>query len=189
MTEFTRRATLAAAGVALTAGCLSGAGDPADASTTTDGTPGSESTPGKTARLTETTTGDWIDHASNSPDPDHAITVDNDADEAKTLRVWVERDATGETVFDRTKTVEPGHEFTAYNLEDANPDGVEAFTVCGELVASDSTAGTLTTTPTERTTADAERRDCATVETSECYGRVHVTVQADGTPQIIYAIC
>lgn len=183
MTEFTRRATLAAAGVALTAGCLSGSGDdPSD----------SESTGGKTTRETETTTSDWIARASNSPDPDHPITVNNEGDEAKTLRVWVERDATGETVFDRTKTVEPGYEFTAYNLEDANPDGVEAFTVCGELVASTASATSTAETDspdTERTTTDVERRDCATVETSECYGRVHVTVQEDGTPQIIYAIC
>ncbi|WP_115864004.1 hypothetical protein [Halorussus litoreus] len=210
MTDVTRRSLLAATGVALTAGCLTDSGDgPGGGGTTT-------TAPGKTPRTEsrerettdsggETTTGDWIEHASNQPNPDHEITLENESDAAEAVRIRVERDATGETVFESTETVDAGVDISVWNLKKASPDGVEAFTVCAELVESDtSTVGSRTTTTdsketitdseetttdSEETTTDSERRDCAPLHTNECYGNAYVTVREDGSLQIIYTIC
>lgn len=195
MTRQTRRSVLAALGVGLaSAGCLSaldrvadGAGTAEPTSTTTT----EESTAGEATTEqppTEATTGDWIDRASNSPDPDHEITLRNDAAEPRRLRVAVVREATGETVFETTADVSPGGERVLYNLRDADPDGVETFRVCAELVgAAAATTGTGAAAETERT--DSPRRDCATVDTNECYGSAHATLTEDGSVRIIYAIC
>lgn len=198
---------LAAVGVAATAGCLTDPGDgPGGESTTTtttattvyDGTtstnqgdtPRTESRERKTTRsTTETTPEDWIEHASNQPDPDHDITLANEAAESKTVRLWVERDETGETVFETTETVDPGVEFTVWNLKKASPDGVETFTVCAELVGSSESTTETKSADAERTTTASEDRDCAPLHTNECYGNSHVTVREDGTLQIIYSIC
>ncbi|MFC4447921.1 hypothetical protein [Halorussus aquaticus] len=189
MTQNTRRSVLAAVGGSLAlGGCLSDV-------------PGGYGT--ETA--TETgTTGDWIERASNSPDPDHAISLRNEASESRTLRVEIVRRATGETVFDTTEGVSPGGEVTVYDLRRANPDGVETFEVCAELVGKDGTGGvvgnatatvgdsdgeSVADAGSEATTTDSSRRDCATIDTSECYGDAHATVAEDGSLRIIYAIC
>lgn len=166
MTGVSRRALLAALGVGVgSAGCLSASEDLLGDSTTT---------------------GDWIEQASNSPDPDHAIGVRNDAAEARTLRVAVVREATGRTAFETTEDLSPGDEYTLYNLQEADPEGVETFRVCAELVDE---SATTTETVADSEPGDSPRRDCATIDTSECYGNAHVTVHEDGTLQIIYAIC
>lgn len=158
MTGSTRRSVLAAVGVSLTtAGCVS------------------------KLRGGETTE-NWVEQASNEPEPDHRITLNNDSDETRTVRVRVVRAATDETVFEDTREISAGSEIVAYNLKQADPDGVEAFRVCGQLVEAD---GATATTASE----ESEIRHCATVETSECYGSTHVTVQKDGSLQVIYAIC
>lgn len=224
MTDVTRRSLLAAAGVALTAGCLTDAGDrPAGgtatqrtttATTDPGGTPRTESRErGTTDRTTTdrgrtttdarsgTTAGDWIEHASNQFDPDHEITLANEADAPESVRISVERDDTGETVFETVEIVEPGAERSVWNLERADPEGVAAFTVCAELVpsgtitvragtsASAASTGQDSEASDTATTTTSERRDCVPLRTNECYGDAHVTVGADGTLRIIYAIC
>lgn len=117
------------------------------------------------------------------PDPDHPVYLANQDSERRTVRVWVERTSTGETVFEETRDVAAGTELEVYNLEQADPDGVERFTVCGRVVDSATSTGeTPDGTNSDRVT------ECATVETSQCYGSIHVTVRGD-TADVIYAVC
>lgn len=174
MTRTTRRSLLAAVGVSLTAaGCLSDfeaapGGPSTDEPTTDDPTTDGTSVEAKTK------------HASNSPEPDHSIYLGSETETSRQVRVRIVREATGETVFETTTEASAG-EYTLYNLREADPEGVEAFRVCAELVEAE-TAGTETAT-------QSPRRDCATIRTSECYGNAHVTVEDDDSVQIIYTIC
>ncbi|WP_227352823.1 hypothetical protein [Haladaptatus salinisoli] len=174
MHEPKRRSVLAAIGGALvTAGCVSdptGIGGPGTDDTTTSD---------DTTAVDETTTDDWLSAASNTPDPDHAITLRNESDDARVVRLRVVREETGETAYDETHELSSGGGVRAYNLKQADPDGVEAFSVCGELVDSATTGAPTTNSP---------RRGCATIRTSKCYGSAHVTVRDDGV-QVVYAIC
>lgn len=200
MTEKTRRSLLAAVGVSLaSAGCLSNfEAGPGEATT-------ENATTTEVTTLTKTTTEETSTpenpiteqpaskkgtaHASDSPDPDHSITLESETGESQQVRVRVVREATGETVFETTD--DPLGKHTLYNLRQADPEGVEAFRVCAELVEAKITAtetATATTT-TESGGSESRQRDCATIRTSECYGNAHVTVEEDGSIQIIYAIC
>lgn len=214
MTELTRRSVLAAAGASLAlAGCLTEAPDgsggekPTERTTvrsTPTGRPGTEAGPGET---TPGTTGDWIERASNTPNPDHGVSIENEAAVSATLRVAVVREAAGKAVFETTRRVGPGAEVAVFNLEQADPEGVERFEVCAELVASGGTetgSATATTSEepattdesatgtgasTETTTAETDRRDCATIATNECYGSAYARIAEDGAVQLVYAIC
>lgn len=73
----------------------------------------------------------------------------------------------------------PGVEFTRYNLREADPEGVEPFRICAELV------GDSETTASE----ESKHRDCSLVRTSECYGDIHVTVREEGSLAVIYVVC
>jgi hypothetical protein len=157
-------------------------------------------------------------HGSNDPKADHAISLHNDAEERRTVRVWVVREATGETVFETTRELAPGSEAELYNIKQANPDGIEAFRICGKLVGRAATAtesgGTGTTTSTESTetasdsgataTDDAEStatddseptttevnyRDCQTIRTDECHADTEVVVRDDRSVEVVYAVC
>lgn len=194
MNGTTRRSLLAAVGVGLaSAGCLSNfEGGPGEARTedaatteaTTESTATSDESTVKTTTeeitTEETGTEAGTRYASDSPEPDHSIHLRSAAAESQQVRVRIVREATGETVFEATEEATAG-ERTLYNLRQADPEGVEAFLVCAELVETG-------TAKTETATA-SPRRDCATVRTSECYGNAHVTVEEDGSVQIIYAIC
>jgi len=186
MTETTRRSLLAAVGVGAglaSAGCLStfeaDLGESSTSETPTDETPTDETSNGGTS-TDETSVEARTKHASDSPEPDHSIYVGSETEESRTVRVRIVREATGKTVFETTTEASAG-EYTLYNLRQADPDGIEAFRVCAELVESEP-AGTQTATP-------SPRRDCATIRTSECYGNAHITVEDDDSVQIIYAIC
>jgi hypothetical protein len=174
MTIVTRRSVLAALGLGLaTAGCVGDPGETGTDESTTDA---------------GTTTDYRTGQASGQQDPDHRISVNNDADEARTARTWVVREETGETVFEATRGVPAGAEVEVYNLKEADPDGIETFRVCGQLV--DSAGGTATTTTTATTASEeSDSRGCATLQTSECYGEAIVTVEKDDSLAVIYAIC
>ncbi|MGM0592417.1 MAG: hypothetical protein ACQETI_12480 [Halobacteriota archaeon] len=206
MTNPTRRSVLGLVGGLVTAGCLA---DP-NTSSATD-TPEPSASPPGTSRRSETPTepsqnetttlpGDWIARASKRPNPDHGIYLANDATESVRIHVWVVRDETGATVFEETKTVSEGAEIEAYNLNEADPAGVESFTVRAELVhvASSTpespTTAQATSTTTSPTTAEPQTEtksdpESVTIETNECFGNVHVTVQGDGSLSVFYAIC
>lgn len=202
MAEKTRRSFLVAVGISLaSAGCLSdfeagpGEATTENATRTTEGTATSEE-PATVETTTDetaapgTATEARTKYAADSPEPDHSIYLRSDAGESRTVQVRIVREATGETVFETTAEARVG-ERTLYNLRQADPEDVEAFRVCAEVIETKSTATeTATATPTtESERTDSWRRDCATIRTSECYGSAHITVEADGSPQIIYAIC
>ncbi|WP_276298781.1 hypothetical protein [Halorussus lipolyticus] len=159
----TRRSLLAAVGVSLaSAGCVTDAGNGTGEDTTDESGSGAETA-----------------YVSKSPDPDHAITLRSEAGESE-VRVRVVREATGETVFETTTEASTG-EKAVYNLRQADPEDIEAFRICAELVGS----GEGETESID----DSPRRDCQTIRTSECYADAHVTVEEDGSVQIVYAVC
>jgi len=92
----------------------------------------------------------------------------NSWDEIVEIDVRVIRDATGEMVYNGTETVGPGTDQTVYNLADADPDRVEAFT-------------------TVVTVRNETRR--VTIETNECYGAVRAGVTDSGEAFAGYDIC
>jgi hypothetical protein len=213
--ETTRRSLLAGVGVSLaSAGCLSDSGESGEATTRTSTqvslrTETTEtSTPENPITVTEepeteagtggtekTTTGEPANreataHASEVPDADHAISLRSEAGETR-VRVWVVREATGEVVFETTETTPIGGDL--YNLREADPEGIEAFRICAELVRSGGTATESDATESDATESDSggdtPRRDCQTIRTSACYANVHVTVEDDGSVKIVYAIC
>ncbi|WP_458206818.1 hypothetical protein [Haladaptatus sp. NG-SE-30] len=195
MCELKRRSVLAALGGALvTGGCVSDSngGRGSDESTTDhrQGTTQTTDLDEKTTTDETSTTGDWISHASNTPNPDHSITLRNENDEIKIVRLRIVREATGKTVYDKTHELSAGGGVHAYNLKQADPDGVEAFSVCGELVGDALTATETHTSSSrgESDKSDSPRRGCATIRTSQCYGDAHVTVRDDEV-QVVYAIC
>lgn len=136
----------------LTAGCLSGG--PVDPLSPTPETP--------------TSAPDGHSTATNQPDSDKAVYVRNDWNRSVEMRVRVVRDATNETVHDETYDLPPGAGRTVYDVSEADPDGIESFTV----VATARNA-------TER----------VTIRTNRCYGDAHAEVRDDGTLYVYYAIC
>lgn len=140
MHEMKRRSVLAVLGGAfVTAGCVS---DPTDIGGSSAGE--TTTTPDDTTATDDgTTTDDWISAASKTPTSDHAISLRNESDEARTVRLRVVREKTGETVYEETHDLSAGGGVYVYNLKRADPDGVEAFSVYGELVGS-ATTGTHT---------------------------------------------
>jgi hypothetical protein len=188
MTDSTRRALLAALGVGMTTGCLGSLGGDVGSqsettnSTTTDDPTTSTSTTGTSSPDVTSTSDSWWEEAERTPDPDHSISLVNNDDEQATVRLRVLRDATGETVFEETLTVEADEEVEPYNLKEADPDGVESFTVCATRAASE-------TSTTSSTTSVGSRGNCATVSTDECHAHTLATVQDDGSVQVTYAIC
>ena len=158
-----RRSGLAAAALALlflTAGCLSGA-PPTD---TASATPTPDPTPGETATAGYTST----ERASEIPDADKAVHVENRWNRSVEIRISVVRAATNETVYEATETFEPGADRDVYSLAEADPDGIESF----RIVASG-----LNTT------------ESVTVRTSACYGNAYVEVTEEGELFPYYAIC
>jgi hypothetical protein len=198
MPSRTRRWVLAAVGLGLvSAGCVA---DPDGADTeetttserptetTTDGTTTDEPTT-RTTTDDPNTTGDWIEQASNEPDPDLPVYLNNDGSETRMVRVRVVRERTGETVFEETRENPGGTEYAMYNLKQADPEGVESFRVCGELVDSDADTESGTASGEETTSEESDVRGCATVKTNECYGTAHVAVEEGGSLAVFYSIC
>lgn len=148
----------------LAAGCLSGG----PAGTTTSPTPTATPTAAQGSGTTATTPADGHEAATNRPDPDKSIRLENGWNRSITIRIRIVRDATGETVHDDTYDLPPDSERTAYDLSEADPDGIESFTV---VVTA------------------RNRTEHVGIETNACYGDVYVEIQDDGTLYPYYAIC
>lgn len=116
----------------------------------------------------DTPTPDGHEAATNQPDPDKSVRIENAWTRNVTVHIRVVRDATGGTVHDGTYDVPPDSERTVYNLSAADPDGIESFTV---VVTA------------------RNRTERVGIETSACYGDVYVEIQDDGTLYPYYAIC
>ncbi len=112
---------------------------------------------------------------SKASDPDLSVSLENESDESRRVRVWVVRQSTGETVFDAQRTVSPEEDVTLYNLRQAHPDGVESFRICCEALDAAS--------------SNTSSRECVTVETDECHGSTVVRIQKDGSVTPTYSIC
>lgn len=139
----------------LTAGCLSGG----------VGANGTSPTPDPT---TAPPTQDGHEQAMNQPDTDKMVILRNDWNRSSAIRVQVTYNPTNETVYDQTHQLASGTEKSVYNISEADPDGIEAFTIV--LTARNTT----------------ER---ATIETNRCYGDVYGEIQRDGTLYQYYEIC
>jgi hypothetical protein len=105
--------------------------------------------------------------AMNEPNPDHDVGIENQSDEAWTVTLTVSRES-GEVVYEETHEIDPKSDRDVYNLQEADPDGVEAFTVTAEIDG---------------------QQESATVETNECYGNAFVAIAEDGEFYVTYSIC
>lgn len=129
--------------------------DPTDATGTAEatGTP-TETVPGHS-------------EAAQEPDPDLPISVQNRHDEPRSLSLAVARDG-GDVVHESDHDLDPGDDYEAYNLREADPEGVERFDVIVEA-------------------GDARRE--ISVRTNECYGNARVGFDAAGELFASYDIC
>ena len=84
------------------------------------------------------------------------------------MHVRIVRETTNETVLDETYDLSTGTGRTVYNTADANPDGIERFTV----------------TVTARNTTES-----VPIRTSRCFGDAYADVTEDGELSVYYAIC
>lgn len=178
VTRLSRRSVLATMGILAVPGCIAqpGGDAPDDGPATNPTTDPPSPTPGSV-------TGPGITPGVNEPKADHAVYLANEGTQERTVSVEVTREATGDPVFEETLTAQPGSESEIYNLNQADPDGVEAFAICARLVS-----------PTPDPTATAgtpagQNRDCITLQTDACYGTAHITVLESGELQVFYSIC
>ena len=162
---------VALAVITLTAGCVGpssvGGGSetatPEPSADTATPTPDPEPGTDRTETASVSTEG-----ASDQPDPDKRVRLENAWNQSVEIRISVVREATNETVHKGTYTLDPGEQREVYNTADADPDGVESFRV----------------TATARNTTES-----VTIETSACHGSAYVEVLEDGTLYPYYPIC
>ena len=162
-----RRQVLAVCGLGLAgiAGCFADdAGDDRSTDTPTNDTPRTD-TPATDTPTTEPTDRDG-EHAAEQPDPDLAVRVENDGGETRSVSLTVTRES-GEVVHEATHEAPPGSDREVYNLRAADPDGVESFEIAAER---------------------GDASESVTVQTSECYGHVIVSIDGEG-PGVTYSVC
>lgn len=155
-------------------GCIArpGGDTPGDGPSTDPTTDAPSPTPGAVS-------GPGITPGVNEPKADHAVYLANEGSRARTVSVAVTREATGDPVFEEALTAQPGLESEIYNLNRADPEGVEAFSICARLVAP---------TPDPTATVGPDR-ECITMQTDACYGTAHITVLESGELQVFHSIC
>lgn len=163
---FRRRFLAATAAVAASAtGCsdLAPSDGRDDASGSDDGDGNATDEP--TGSPTETVPGH--EELAQQPDPDLPIAVENRHEETRSLSLTVARNA-GDVVHESDHELESGDDYVAYNLREADPDGVERFEVAVE--------------------AGGRRREIS-VRTNACYGEARVGFDASGELFATYLIC
>jgi hypothetical protein len=106
--------------------------------------------------------------ATQTPDEDHAIEIENPTTESVEMTVTVRRVSTETVVHDQTHTVQPEETATIYNTRQADPDGIEEFNL------SVATNGST---------------DSLRMKTNECWGDVVARVSASDGVSLVYAIC
>lgn len=104
----------------------------------------------------------------NQPDPDKSVRLQNEWNQSVGIHIRVIRNGTNKTVHNETYTLAPASELTAYNISEADPDGIESFVVVA-------------------TARNTTKR--VVIETNKCYGDAYVEIQKDGTMYLYYAIC
>ena len=151
----------------LLAGCL---GPPAGTPTSTSspaGTPTATGSPGTTSKRT-TGTPAGTEYASRQPEPSRPVTVRNGWNRSVEVHVSVVRETTNGTVHEATYDLPAGTERTVYDTAEAEPDGIERFTV---------------------TVSARNATESVTIETSRCYGDVYAETGSDGELFVTYAVC
>jgi hypothetical protein len=161
-----RRHVLTALASLVGAGCLD-AGGPAAPEESPTPTPVPTDSPSPTS--TKTPLGDWVERASNEPEPGHAVNVENNHNADHTIAITVVRESTGTTVYEGTTDLPPETETRVYDTAEANPEGIETFTVTGRL--------------------DGERTESVSIRTDSCYGSAYLYVDSDGDFVATYGIC
>jgi hypothetical protein len=106
--------------------------------------------------------------ASNQPDPDKTVQLENAWNQSVEIRISVVREAANETVHEGTYTLDPGTEREVYDVADADPDGVESFRVT-------ATARNATRT--------------VTIETSACSTDAYVEITSSGDLYPFRGVC
>lgn len=165
MTSSSRLFPLLLAVLFLTAGCLSPASTPDDSSSTIDTVP--STTEPTTSRTATTTVCGWS-CLDDQPDPHHSVQLENNWNQSVDVHVRIIRDATNTTVHNETYTLEHGSERTAYNVAEAEPDGIETFDVA--ITALNTTENTE-------------------IRTSKCFGNAFAQIRSDGELFVSYSIC
>lgn len=160
------RHSILLAALLLAAGCLAGPSGDATPSRTPTAT--TTETAATTATTTGTATPPSHRAATNRPDADAEMRLENRWTRRVEMRVRVVRDATNETVHEGTYTLSPGAERTVYNVSEADPRGIESFTIV--VAARNAT-------------------DRIGIETSACYGDAFAEIRDDGTLYVYYSIC
>lgn len=166
-----RRRYLAALLVAGTAGCSdldpTGGDDDGPGTGDPDATDNPAATATDEATGTPTGTATEDQPAAQEPNPDLPIHVENRHEEPQSLSLTISRSG-GEVVHESGYDLAPGDDYEAYNLREADPDGVERFDVAVE--------------------AGEARREIS-VRTNECYGEARVGFDTAGELFATYSIC
>lgn len=105
--------------------------------------------------------------AINTPDPDKSVNLENQGNNTQDVRIEVVRDSTGNIVHNQTYSVNDTID-NVYNLKEADPEGVESFTVMA--------------------TTD-EDSDQVSLDTSRCFGNVYVEVTEKNGIYVYHTVC
>lgn len=105
---------------------------------------------------------------TNQPSSDHSLYLENNGNKSATLEITVVRQATSETVHDRTYVLNAGERREVYNTNSSSPEGIETFEV--------------------RWTARNETGQ-VNMTTNDCYGSAYVVIEEDGSADSFYSIC
>lgn len=158
----------------VSSGCLSGGGPEASTVTPTPtATPPGTPTPTETPPVTPTPTAtsptpqEWTE-LEEKPYSDQPVQVENRWNQTVTMSVRVIRHATNTTVHNNSYQVTPGTDRTVYNIAEAQPNGIEVFTVA--VTARNTTMRT-------------------TIETDKCHRGAFAEVQQDGSLYVDHVIC
>ncbi len=105
--------------------------------------------------------------ASQQPDPDIDVILTNAHDRTHEFVVTIRRES-GATVYEATHEVPAESRREIYNLAEADPAGIEAFTISVVV---------------------GGQEEAITVKTNACYGNAFIEITADGELYPYYSIC
>lgn len=106
-------------------------------------------------------------NAINTPDADKSVNLENKRNGTQDVRIEVVRDSTGNTVHNQTYSLNNTMD-DVYNLQQADPEGVESFTV---IATTDKDSGQVS------------------IDTSQCFGNVQVELTEENGVYPFYAVC
>lgn len=105
--------------------------------------------------------------AIQTPDEDKSVSLENELNRTREIRLTIIRNKTDEVVHNETYMVNNSID-DVYNTEDANPEGIEKFSV---IARTDSQSSEVS------------------IETNECFGSAYVKISRDNDLEAFYSIC